>query len=129
MLPLFLPLYVSDVSGGVHHVLHACFIDTECVAPKVYVWMCSALSAAVSLVALGFYKRRLVQLRLCGVIFLLITATFLLIVYYVRLYEPNLRVQYDVGTYAVVAGMVCNWLARFFIRRDEQLVQNSNRLL
>ncbi len=129
LLPLFLPLYVGEVFGEMHHVLPACFTDVGCAMPKVYIWVCSALSTVVSLLALGFYTRRRVQLRLCGVIFLLVTATFLLIVYYVRLKVPNVSVQYDLGTYAVVAGMVCNWLARLFIRRDEERVQNANRLL
>ena len=37
--------------------------------------------------------------------------------------------RYEMGAYAVIAGMVMNLLARHFIRRDERLVRDADRLL
>ena len=128
---LFLPWYVYEGPAG-GRVLGAFSAKVGSVLPQtVYLgWIC-VLSAALALVALSMYKQRRRQMKFCAINFLAMTVSFLWAVYYERELFSNLpgpEGSYTYGAYAVVVAMICNWLARFFIRKDERLVESSDRL-
>ena len=94
----------------------------------VFLGLGYVLSAIVSIVTLCLYKCRKDQLRGCAICLLLIVATFLGGVYYVKMYFGEDDRHYDLGAYALVAAMLFTWLARMFISRDEKLVRSADRL-
>lgn len=95
-----------------------------------------ALTASLSVAALTLifltirrYDNRMVQMKLGLFNTLILTGIMVCIVVFVI----QLQNQYPVarngyGMYSVFAAVVCNWLAVRFIRRDEKLVRDSDRL-
>lgn len=75
------------------------------------------------------YDNRMVQMKLAALNTLVLMGVMICIVVFVM----KLNNQYPVarngfGMYLVFAAVVCNWLALRFIRRDERLVRDSDRL-
>lgn len=95
-----------------------------------------ALTAALSVAALTLvfltikrYDNRTVQMKLGLFNTLILTGIMVCIVVFVI----QLQNQYPVarngyGMYFIFAAVICNWLAVRFIRRDEKLVRDSERL-
>lgn len=101
-----------------------------------YAYYPYALTAVLSVAALTLvfltikrYDNRLVQMKLGLFNTLLLTAVMVCIVVFVVM----LGKQYPIarngyGMFCIFGAVVCNWLAVRFIRRDEKLVQDSERL-
>lgn len=98
-----------------------------------YLALLIALVGLVSLYAIFQYRNRLLQTALCAANALMLTA-IMGIVLYRTLYEgkkygsPDDQGTFLTGFYALIAALVFNALANRFIRRDEKLVKDSNRL-
>ncbi|MBD2700967.1 DUF4293 domain-containing protein [Spirosoma sp. BT702] len=98
-----------------------------------YLALLIALVGLVSLYAIFQYRNRLTQTALCAVNALMLTAV-MGIVLYRTLYigkeygNPGEQGNFLTGFYAIIAALVFNMLANRFIRRDEKLVRDSNRL-
>ena len=129
---LFLPIFRKELSSEAH-ALYAFSVERGSLGSEfAYLGLGSIIGAILSLVALGFYKNRPLQLRICDFNFLVIGGSFFLAIYYVSKYLeplPGPEGRYDLGAYALVVAMAGNLLARFFIRKDEKLVRDSDRLL
>lgn len=87
--------------------------------------------AALTLVFLTLkrYDNRLVQLKLGLFNTLILTGVMICIVIFVVM----LNKQYPIarngyGMFSIFAAVICNWLAVRFIRKDEKLVRDSDRL-
>lgn len=106
---------------------------TTFITPVWYLGLLMGLVGVVALVALFQYRNRLLQTALCAVNALLLTAVMGIILYR-TLYagkeygNPEDQGDFLPGFYAVIAALVFNALANRFIRRDEKLVRDSNRL-
>lgn len=75
------------------------------------------------------YDNRMLQMKLAMLNTLILMGVMICIVVFVM----KLNNQYPIarngyGMYLVFAAVVCNWLALRFIRRDERLVRDSDRL-
>ncbi|GAB4027148.1 DUF4293 domain-containing protein [Spirosoma koreense] len=100
------------------------------------VWYLALLIALVGLVALYAvfqYRNRLTQTALCAVNALMLTAIMGIIlyrtVYLGKGYgSPDDQGTFQAGFYAIIAALVFNALANRFIRRDERMVKDSNRI-
>ncbi|GAB3749736.1 DUF4293 domain-containing protein [Spirosoma pomorum] len=98
-----------------------------------YLGLLMGLVALVSLVAVFQYRNRLAQTGLCAVNALMLTGIMGVILYR-TLYlgksygSTSSQGDFEVGFYAVIAALVLNTLANRFIRRDEKLVRDSDRL-
>lgn len=91
-----------------------------------------ALSGLVSLVAIFLYRNRPLQARLAvgaavASVLLVVLAGFVIFQVMQQLPAGG-HVQYGLGLGLPVAGLVLNWLARNFIRKDENLVRSADRL-
>lgn len=95
-----------------------------------------ALTAVLSVAALTLvlltikrYDNRLVQMKLGLFNTLILTGVLICIIVFVM----QLQNQYPIarkgyGMFIIFAAVICNWLAVRFIRRDEKLVRDSDRL-
>ena len=123
------PLYQISAEGNTY-VLYAFEVRTQ-VADFNYVGIFSWLSVILAALNIFLYKRRKLQLQLCGINFLMIAATFLLVIYQVKEYFEFLgqeRGVYSTGMWMVVMAMLSNFFARWFIRRDQRKIEDANRL-
>jgi len=106
---------------------------TTYITPVYYLAILAVLIAGVALFALFKYRNRLLQMGLCAVNAILLTVTMGFVLY-LTLYKaktffaPTEQGQYEYGFYALVAALLFNMFANRFIRRDEKLVQESNRI-
>ncbi|MFC5412900.1 DUF4293 domain-containing protein [Larkinella bovis] len=103
------------------------------ITPVYYLAVLAVAVAGVSLFTIFKYRNRLLQMGLCAVNAILLTALMGFILY-LTLYKgkdyfnPDDQGNFVFGFYAIVAALIFNMLANRFIRRDEKLVQESNRL-
>ena len=98
-----------------------------------YLGLLLALVGLSSLYAIFQYRNRLTQTALCAVNALMLTAIMGIILYN-TLYKgkeygnPADQGEFQLGFYAIIGALICNALANRFIRRDEKLVKDSDRL-
>ena len=84
----------------------------------------------ISIIEIRRHDNRILQMKL-GVLNTLILAGAMICV---AVYTLELAKQYPVGSrngigmYLIFVAVLCNWLAVRFIRRDERLVRDSDRL-
>ena len=87
-------------------------------------------SITVSLIEIKRYDNRVLQMKL-GVLNTLLLAGSMVCV---AVFTLNLTREYPVGAkngigmFLIFGAVLCNWLALRFIRRDERLVRDSDRL-
>jgi hypothetical protein len=91
------------------------------------------LMTAALMIALQEIRRfdnRLLQIKLGTLNSLLLAAVMVCDVIFSNQMMKNypLAWKYDFSLYLSFAAVVCNWIAIRFIRRDEKLVRDSNRL-
>ncbi len=106
---------------------------TNFVNPVWYIGGLALLIAGIALFTVFQYRKRLLQMGLCAVNAILLTAMMGVILYATLITgkeygNPADQGHYRIGFYAVVAALIANALANRFIRRDERLVRDSDRL-
>lgn len=107
----------------------------------VKTWPLAALtiaSAVIALVSIFLYKNRVRQMRVVAVGFLLgVVDIFLIFIWAVDSFVDQatqamacteVRVTYDVATWAIIVSVVLMFLAQRFIRSDEEKVRAADRL-
>jgi glucan phosphoethanolaminetransferase (alkaline phosphatase superfamily) len=103
------------------------------ITPVYYLAIMALVVAGVSLFTIFKYRNRLLQMGLCAINAIVLTG-FMGFVLYLTLYKgkeffnPADQGNFRYGFFALVAALIFNMLANRFIRRDEKLVQESNRL-
>jgi len=103
------------------------------VTPVYYVALLAVLVIGISIFTLFKYRNRVLQMGMCAINALLLTGLMGCVLYLTRykgrdFFNPADQGQFSTGFYALVAALIFNMLANRFIRRDEKLVQESNRL-
>jgi hypothetical protein len=90
-------------------------------------------SALLSIGILLSFKNRIRQMTL-GLINSMLIAVAMGYIFYIifnetiPLFEPTSNGQYEIGFYALVGALLANMIANRLIRKDEMLVQSSNRM-
>src|SRR5690606_38350071 len=75
------------------------------------------------------YDNRIAQMKLGLFNTLILTGVMACIVVFVVMLNKQYPIAHNgLGMYFVFAAVICNWLAVRFIRRDEKLVRDSERL-
>ena len=99
-----------------------------------YVWLTGIGTSIVliSIYEISKFKNRMLQLKLGAINNLLLTALLGIIVYLVTKNQSNLLPQvtgqYKIGFVMPIVGIVSNFLANYFIRKDERLIRSTNRI-
>lgn len=140
---LFVPIWVKgDVDTQEYVFLNAfrlSYEDHSGVMPKVlatkntiYISILAIVSAAVSLFSIFQYKNRLTQMKLGALNSLLVggvvAASYVAITKGTNLIDPSLPAEFKIGFFLPVVALIFNSLANRFIRRDEKLVRDSERM-
>lgn len=133
---IFMPIWVYQPETENSHQLFALHYTekTAGVANTQYIpyaitAMLAAAAAVVAFISLRQYKNRVLQMKL-GVLnsLLMLGAMVCIVIFVLDLAKQHNGGQYGSGFWMVAIGVAANFLANRFIRRDEKLVRDSDRL-
>lgn len=133
---IFLPIWTTQDSAGTTHVLYPLHYSASTADQRETIYFPYALvaifaiaSATVAIIEIGKYKNRMLQMKLGALNSLFLVATIGLSVYFatqmLKTYQGG---QYGLGMWLPGVAVICNLLANRFIRKDEKLVRDSDRL-
>ena len=106
---------------------------TTFTTPLWYLGGLLTLVAVMAIFAIFQYRKRLLQMGLCAANAILLTAAMGVVLYQVLIRGKEYGNATDQGSFmtgfwAIVVALVLNALANRFIRRDEKIVRESNRI-
>jgi hypothetical protein len=133
---IFLPIWGYHGAGGVTHELyplHYSTIQNGARTTNYYPYCITAVlaiaSATLAMISIRRYDNRLLQLKIGALNSLLMAGTIASgIILANGLMTETGGGQYGYGLFVPGIAVVCNLVANQFIRRDEKLVRDSNRL-
>jgi hypothetical protein len=101
--------------------------------PTYYLAVMAIASILVSVFTIFQYKNRTRQMLLVALNSLIQGGLMILIVYFTQKefngnFAPAKTGNFSIGLYAVFFALMANWLANRFIRRDEKMVKDSDRM-
>lgn len=133
LVSLVQPLW-KFTAEGTTVVLTPFYLSTN----EIFEYMPYSLTAAFAVAAITLsiiivrrYDNRVLQIKLGALNSLLLAGVMICAVWFgTNLTEKysGAGVSYGIGLYCMFAAVICNWLAVRFIRRDEKLVRDSDRL-
>lgn len=137
VLSIFTPIWIFQDEAGkiyklysLHYTIYENGQATPNYIPYAITAMLAVAAATVAVIQIRKFKDRFTQIKLGALNSLLIAATIgSAVVFTTGLHKtfPAGRYSYSVFVLYAVA-VLCNWLAMRFIRKDEKLVRDSDRL-
>jgi hypothetical protein len=136
VLAIFFPVWmatdneVDKMLFPLHYTIKSGEIRNTVYFPYALCSILAIASATVAAMEIGKFENRLLQLKLGALNSVLMAATIGSGVYFAtRLIRSNqLAGEYGLGLWLPAVAMVSNVIANRFIRRDEKLVRDSDRL-
>jgi hypothetical protein len=133
---IFLPIWASSGADGRKHVLYAMHysvFENEERSTTYFPYSLTAVFAIASLtvafIEIGKFKNRMLQMKLGALNSLFLVATIGSALYFAsQLIETYQGGQYGLGMWLPGIAVLCNLFANRFIRKDEKLVRDSERL-
>jgi hypothetical protein len=136
IISIFLPIWAHSDTEGNRHVLYALHYSvnesdktTTTYFPYSITAMFTIAAATVAFIEIGKFKNRMLQMKLGALNSLFLVATIGFSLYFasqmIKTYQGG---QYGLGMWLPGVAVVCNLLSNRFIRRDEKLVRDSDRL-
>ncbi|WP_247235803.1 DUF4293 domain-containing protein [Telluribacter sp. SYSU D00476] len=137
---LALPLWQKTAADGVQtasltvmrlsHQVNAVQSQEDSV---IYLAILAVIVAGVAIFAITRYRNRLLQSALCAANSILMTVLLAGTIYQTyykgaKFFEPESPGDYLPGFYGLIVAMLANVMANRFIRRDERIVKESNRM-
>jgi hypothetical protein len=107
--------------------------QTTATHPTIAIAILITLSTIITLVTIFSFKNRVRQMML-GLINSLLLAGAMAYAFWVIFkeampsFDPEIQGKYGYGFYAMVVALLANMIANRLIRKDEMLVQSSNRM-
>jgi DMSO reductase anchor subunit len=122
----------QSVSFDAMQLVHKQGVSTA-ITPVWYVTGLAVLVALGALFAVFQYRNRMRQALICAINSIMLTAVVGITMYFVfgkaqKLFDANQQGEMGIGFYALLAGLVFNFLANRAIRRDEKLVRSQDRM-
>jgi hypothetical protein len=129
---LILPIWSVEINGEAN-VLTAFYYkkgEVYLYNPYALTAMLAIASATLAFIEISKYKNRLTQMKFGALNSLFLAGTIGSAVYFASQLIKALEVggQYGLGLWLPGAAVVCNLLANRFIRKDERLVRDADRL-
>ena len=133
---IFLPIWVYQEAPGKDHALYALHYSTTengvkstNYFPYSVTAMLAIAAATLAFVQIGKYKDRLLQMKLGALNSLFMAATIGSAVLFAnQMFETFKGGHYGLGLWVPGIAVICNLVSNRFIRRDEKLVRDSERL-
>ncbi len=128
---LFFPVWEGTNENGaaILFPMHLNVGGQEIYSPYFSMSILAVASVVVSIIAIGKFKNRLTQIKLGALNSLLLAGCLVLTVVFIRDLQGDFtQVAFGYGLYLPVVAMISNSFANRFIRRDERLVRESDRL-
>jgi len=133
---IFLPIWTNKDASGKTHVLYALHYtvienDTRTVSyvPYSLTAVFAVASVTIAFIEIGKFKNRMLQMKLGALNSLFLVAIIGSSLYFssqmMKTYQGG---QYGLGMWLPGIAVLCNLLSNRFIRRDEKLVRDSERL-
>ena len=118
---MLFPLHYTIKSGDARNTIYF---------PYALCAMLAIAATTVALIEIGKFEDRLLQLKLAAFNSLLMAGTIGSSVYFAtRLMKVNqMAGDYGLAMYLPTVAMISNMIANYFIRRDEKLVRDSDRI-
>lgn len=101
--------------------------------PTYYIAVLGVLALGLSIFTIFQYKNRVRQMLLVALNSLLIGVALAATVYHIQNDAIKIGATategiYGIGLYSAFIALAANWLANIFIRKDEKLVKNADRM-
>lgn len=134
---MFFPLWKYVDAGGIRYELyplHYSVVDGETRSTAYFPYSLTAVlmiaAATIAVQTIRRYDNRITQMKLAALNTLLLMGVMGAVVYFSsRLNDEFKYVGMSRGAlWTIFAGVLFNWLAMRFIRRDEKIVKDSERL-
>jgi hypothetical protein len=136
VVAVFLPIWThQDASGKTHvlYALHYTIVDQDERTTQYMPYSLTAIfaiaSATIALIEIGKFKDRMLQMKLGALNSLFLVATIGSALYFsnqmIKTFQGG---EYGFGIWMPGIAVLCNLLSNRFIRRDEKLVRDSERL-
>lgn len=122
---LYMPLVQLQVENEIVNMTAFSVIkDGETLIATFWIAIVLVVNIIVAGYSISQFKNRLLQIKLGALISFLSAAGVALILFL----KGDYPARFDVGIWAVMLALVFNFFANWFIRRDEKLVRDSDRL-
>ncbi len=131
-----MPIWTNRDAGGQTHVLYALHYSikendeqTTAYFPYSLTAVFAIASVTIAFIEIGKFKNRMLQMKLGALNSLFLVATIGCALYFAsQLIKTHQGGQYGLGMWLPGLAVLCNLLANRFIRKDEKLVRDSERL-
>lgn len=136
VLMIFFPAWVAE-EGGIKHELYPLHYSVTESGEKTVTYFPYAISAILAAAAatlafleIGKFENRMAQIKMGALNSLLMAGSLGALVYFAtQLIERNqMAGQYGLSLWLPAGAMISNMVANRFIRRDEKLVRDSERI-
>jgi len=134
---IMMPIWVHEAVGQTHKLFALHYSITgqsgEMISTDYIPYCTTAILAiaaiTISIIEIGKYRNRVLQMKLGALNSLFLAATIVS----AFVFSNGLATEFNggrlgLGLWLPGIAVLCNLLANFFIRRDEKLVRDSNRL-
>lgn len=136
VLMIFFPIWGGEASDGVHTLFPLHYTvknggaSNTLYFPYSITAMLAIAAATICIIEIGKFENRMLQLKLGLLNSLLMAATMASAVYLAMQTMKTAQVQgaYGYALFMPAVAMVCNTVANRFIRKDEKLVRDSDRI-
>lgn len=127
-ISLIQPIWLSDKDALTPFYLKQS--DSFLYMPYALTAVLGIASITLALLTIRRFDNRLVQIKLGALNSVMLAGMMICAVWFASKvadgYSGNFR--YGWGLYLIFVAVICNWLAMRFIRRDERLVRDSDRI-
>jgi Domain of unknown function (DUF4293) len=103
------------------------------ITPVFYLAVLAIFAAAIGIFSLLQYKNRMRQVMMVALNSLVIggllgTSVYLVYSKTSQVFLAEVKGDFGIGLYLLFAALVFNWLANTFIRKDERMVKDADRM-
>lgn len=137
IVAMFFPIWVYKSGDGIRYELYALHYSVVDGATKTTAYFPYSITAVLMVAAASIgvqtirrYDNRLTQMKLCALNTFILMAVMGSAIYFS--FQLNEQFNYiglsRLALWIIFGGVACNWIAMRFIRRDEKLVKDSDRL-
>lgn len=133
---IFFPIWVGVDNGVTHKLypLHYSAYGNTAPVPNYFPYSITAIlmiaAATIAFIEIRRYDDRILQIKLGTLNSLILMGVMISVMWLantmINAHPTNWT--YGYGLYIPFVGVTCNWLAVRFIRRDEKLVRDANRI-